>query len=92
MTDIPNHPDSSWHIALELYILGEFERALAYQAERGNIPQDAWSTRYAAARDLEAFMPYIESLNLTKVWDELGPPPPCRQVADGYDCSSGAHR
>ena len=72
--------------ALELSILGQFERALAF--DFGGYPRWSWADRFVEARTLPAFQEKVEKANLPELWDAIGPPPACRKTANGSDCAN----
>ena len=76
-----------WHVALELSILGQYERALAF--DFGGYPRWSWADRFVEARALPAFQEKIQRANLPTLWAEIGPPPACRAAGNGYDCANG---
>jgi Flp pilus assembly protein TadD len=84
---IDQYAMDDWHVALELSILGQYERALAF--DFGGYPRWSWADRFVEARALPAFQQKIERANLPEVWDAIGPPPACRKTVNGYDCANG---
>ena len=84
---LPIDGEYRWHALLELYMLGEYAVALEQQSRLSEPPREVWAEFWAEARNLPQFMDLISTENIDDVWDELGPPPVCRNVGDGYDCS-----
>jgi TolB-like protein/Flp pilus assembly protein TadD len=84
------YPIAAWQEIREYMALGAiaqgFDLALASDNKQLNLDL-VWAADMAAARALPGFQAFISRANLRQVWDELGPPPACRETPAGYDCT-----
>ena len=45
-----------------------------------------WNPKLADLRAKPLFVAHLEGLGVEELWEELGPPPDCRQSTDGWEC------
>jgi hypothetical protein len=82
----------NWIAAYTLVQLGEPEKAMAaMQSRQTNNEVDflawLWTPQGRATRTSPAFASFARSFGLTRLWDVVGPPDLCQQVAPGsYTC------
>ena len=74
-----------WQITQELFLLGQYEEAIRLE-DNGPSLRMSWADFWSDVRSLPEFEQTLESNTVYSVWDELGPPPMCRNTGQSYDC------